>query len=153
MFKETIKIDSNYFPERLGYMYIINSPWIFKPLWAMIRPWLDQNTVAKIRIFGYNDYQDALKEVIDEDQIPKEYGGTADWRLPGRPLDWSDVEDDEDTAGYHPITQKMKKGEHPKETGGPVDETAAKEKRMSRKEKKAAKAKEKEESSGGGGWW
>ena len=30
MFKETIKLDSTYFPERLGTMYIINAPWIFK---------------------------------------------------------------------------------------------------------------------------
>ena len=116
----------------------------------MIKPWIDQNTVAKIRVFGYTDYQTELKKVIDEDQIPIEYGGTADWRLPGRPLEWSDVEDDECVAGYHQITREMKKGEHPKEGG--LTKVDAKERRLSRKEKRAAKVAEKE-AGGGGGWW
>jgi hypothetical protein len=89
-------------------MFIINAPWIFKPLWAMIKPWLDPNTVNKIRVFGYNDYQEELKKVIDEDQIPKEYGGKANWKVPGRPSDWSDVEDEDHENGYHPLTMSHK---------------------------------------------
>ena len=51
----------------------------------MLKPWLDPNTASKIRVFGWKDYQDELKKYIDEDQIPKEYGGTANFKLPGRP--------------------------------------------------------------------
>jgi hypothetical protein len=46
--------------------------------------------------------------LVDEDQIPKEYGGKAKWKLPGRPSDWSDVEDSEDENGYHPLTLNTK---------------------------------------------
>ena len=106
IFRETIKLDSTYYPERLGSMVIINAPFLFKALWAMVRPWLDPNTVAKIRIFGYSDYQEELKKMIDVKDIPKEYGGEANWKVPGRPEDWSDVDDDEDENGYHPITLK-----------------------------------------------
>ncbi len=111
LFRETTKIDSTFYPERLGYMLIINAPWIFKPLWAMVKPWLDPNTVSKIRVFGYNDYQEELKKVIDVSEIPKEYGGQATWKLPGRPEEWSDVEDEDDENGYHPITLNQAKKE------------------------------------------
>jgi hypothetical protein len=50
----------------------------------MVKPWLDPNTASKITVLGY-DYKDALKERIPEDQIPLEYGGTATYKLPGRP--------------------------------------------------------------------
>ncbi len=108
LFRETTKMDSTYYPERLGYMLIVNAPWIFKPLWAMIKPWIDPNTVSKIRIFGYNDYQEELKKLIDVKDIPKEYGGEANWKVPGRPEDWSDVDDDNAENGYHPVTLQKK---------------------------------------------
>lgn len=60
-----------------------------------------------------SDYQEALKERIDADQIPLEYGGTATYKLPGRPDEWSDVEDDDHELGYHPIT--LSKEKTPKE--------------------------------------
>lgn len=114
LFRATIKQDSTYYPERLGYMFIINAPFIFRPLWAMIKPWLDPNTASKIFVMGSN-YRDALLERIDADQIPLEYGGTAKYKLPGRPDDWSDIDDDDHELGYHPITlsqQKKKKDDN-----------------------------------------
>lgn len=104
LFQKTIKLDSTYYPERLGYMFIINAPWIFKPLWAMVKPWLDPNTAQKIRVFGSSDYQEELQKLIPPDQIPKEYGGTANFKVPGRPANWSDVDDKDDENGYHEIT-------------------------------------------------
>lgn len=53
----------------------------------MVKPWLDANTANKIQVLGYN-YQDALKEKIPIEYIPLEYGGTAKYKLPGRPAEW-----------------------------------------------------------------
>ncbi len=44
----------------------------------MMKPFLHQATVEKVRIFGTNkdEWQTALLEEIDADQIPEFYGGT-----------------------------------------------------------------------------
>ncbi len=75
IFKQTINIDSNFYPERLGAFFIINAPWIFKSLWALVRPWLDARTQRKFHVLG-SDYAARLREFISEDQLPEEYGGT-----------------------------------------------------------------------------
>ena len=91
VFKRTLVIDEACYPERLETLFMINAPFTFSILWAMIRPWIDPVTVAKFKIMG-SDYQQALKESISEDQIPLEYGGTREdfgWVFPGNidPLD------------------------------------------------------------------
>ena len=58
----------------MGALFIINAPWIFQPLWAMIKPWLDPVTKAKFHVLGSN-FLPKLLEYIDEDQIPSSLGG------------------------------------------------------------------------------
>jgi len=77
LFRETIQIDQNYYPELLGHLFIINAPWIFKGMWAFISPWVDPVTSSKIHILG-KDYLKTLTQFIEIDQIPMEYGGSAD---------------------------------------------------------------------------
>ena len=60
--------------------FIINAPWIFTGVWAMIKPWLDPVTAGKIKVIGSN-YQDTLFEVVHPNQIPKEFGGTSEMVL------------------------------------------------------------------------
>jgi hypothetical protein len=47
----------------------------FTAIWALLQPFIDPVTCQKIRILGSN-YLEELREVIDESQIPVEYGGT-----------------------------------------------------------------------------
>lgn len=75
IFKETVRIDQNYYPETLGHFFIINAPWIFTPLWALLRPWLDPVTRDKFSVLGGN-YRDALLQHVDAASLPEEYGGT-----------------------------------------------------------------------------
>lgn len=75
VFKECIRIDQNYYPETLGRFFIINAPWIFTPLWALIRPWLDPVTRDKFSVMGSN-YREKLLELVDAESLPQEYGGT-----------------------------------------------------------------------------
>ena len=75
-----MQIDGKYYPETMAKHFIINAPWIFTGVWAMIKPWLDPVTAGKIKVIGSN-YQDTLFEVVHPNQIPKEFGGTSEMVL------------------------------------------------------------------------
>ncbi|KAJ7576850.1 CRAL-TRIO domain-containing protein [Mycena floridula] len=67
----------NRFPETMGKFYIINAPWTFSAVWAVIRPWLDEVTVSKVDILGSN-YKETLLAQIDKENLPKDLGGECD---------------------------------------------------------------------------
>lgn len=69
------QIDQDYYPERLGQMFIVNPPWIFNALFAIVKPWLDPATKAKIHVLG-SDFKAKLLQHIDAEQLPAEYGGS-----------------------------------------------------------------------------
>lgn len=92
--QEASKIGQNYYPERmgislppkqnqfvlcillqiLGKFYLINAPWGFATVWAVIKRWLDPVTVSKIAILGSN-YASALLEQIPAENLPSQFGG------------------------------------------------------------------------------
>ena len=74
---ETASIGQNRYPECMGKFYIINAPWTFSAVWAIIKPWLDEVTVAKIDILGPS-YKDALLKQIDKENLPGVLGGECD---------------------------------------------------------------------------
>ncbi|MEW5310234.1 MAG: hypothetical protein WDW38_002051 [Sanguina aurantia] len=67
-------VDQDYYPERLGQMFIINAPIIFRAVWAMVNPLLEERTRRKIIIVGY-DYMPLLKQVVSEENLPEMFGG------------------------------------------------------------------------------
>jgi hypothetical protein len=73
--QQVSSVAQNYYPETLGKMFIINAPFLFKGIWSMIKPMLDENTVSKISVLGSN-YEADLLEVIDKNNLPSSYGGT-----------------------------------------------------------------------------
>jgi hypothetical protein len=75
--KHMTQIDQDHYPERLGFMAVINCPWYFPMFWAIVSSWIDPVTRAKFHILG-SDYKEKLLELIDADQLPIEYGGTCD---------------------------------------------------------------------------
>jgi hypothetical protein len=74
VFKKTLQIDQNYYPERLKYFFMINTPWFFGAIWSVIRPFLDPVTAEKFQIVGA-DYLPHLRKYISNDNIPSIYGG------------------------------------------------------------------------------
>ncbi|TFY79733.1 hypothetical protein EWM64_g4279 [Hericium alpestre] len=70
-------ISQDRYPETMGRFFIINAPWAFSAVWAVIRPWLDEATVAKVDILG-SGYKEKLFEHIPQESLPKEYGGTCE---------------------------------------------------------------------------
>ncbi|CAF0905104.1 unnamed protein product [Didymodactylos carnosus] len=77
--KQLIYIDDNYYPERLGQMFVINPPLIFPAIWNLVKHWVDPVTKAKVNILKKGpDTSATLLQHIDSDQLPSEYGGSCD---------------------------------------------------------------------------
>ena len=62
------------FPFSMGQLAIVNAPVSFTFIWSIIKPWLSQETVAKVDILG-SDYQEVLLDWIDKENLPASLGG------------------------------------------------------------------------------
>lgn len=92
-FRACLKIDEAYYPERLDHFFMINVPWYFTALWAIVKPWIDPVTAEKFVLLG-SDYLDTLKKYIDESQIPTELGGKREnfgWTFPENSIDSDEI--------------------------------------------------------------
>ncbi|GLC55621.1 hypothetical protein PLESTB_001007800 [Pleodorina starrii] len=68
------KIDQDYYPEHLGNMFVINTPMIFRGIWAAVQPLLQERTRKKIVILG-SDYLPTLTQMVPLDRLPDIFGG------------------------------------------------------------------------------
>ncbi|KAB5521979.1 hypothetical protein DKX38_026298 [Salix brachista] len=70
------KIDSNYYPETLHRMFIVNAgPGFKKMLWPAAQKFLDAQTTAKIQVLEPRSLPKLL-EVIESNQLPDFLGGS-----------------------------------------------------------------------------
>ncbi|CAF1153064.1 unnamed protein product [Rotaria sordida] len=75
--KQSLHIDENYCPERLGQLFVVNPPAIFPALWDIVKHWVDPVTKAKIIVIKKGSGTSTLLlQHIDSDQLPHEYGGS-----------------------------------------------------------------------------
>lgn len=70
-------ISQNYYPERLGKLYVINAPWGFSTVFSVVKRFLDPVTVNKIHILG-SGYQSELLAQIPKENLPKAFGGSCE---------------------------------------------------------------------------
>jgi hypothetical protein len=74
--RKTSAFTGQHYPERCGYIFVINVPSWFKLIWNVVKPMVDEVTLEKIYILrGEKEIFEALSERIDIDCIPPEYGG------------------------------------------------------------------------------
>uniref|UniRef100_A0A7S1VHQ1 CRAL-TRIO domain-containing protein n=1 Tax=Grammatophora oceanica TaxID=210454 RepID=A0A7S1VHQ1_9STRA len=67
-----------HYPERAGYVFVINVPSWFKMIWNVVKPMVDPVTLEKIYILrGKNEIREYMTERIPLENIPPEYGGTS----------------------------------------------------------------------------
>ncbi len=75
--KQASAISQNYYPERLGKMYLINAPWGFSGVFGVIKGFLDPVTAQKIHVLG-SGYQSELLGQVPKENLPKMFGGSCD---------------------------------------------------------------------------
>lgn len=72
--KQASAISQNYYPERLGKLYLINAPWGFSSVFSVVKGFLDPVTVQKIHVLG-SGYQSELLAQVPKENLPKLFGG------------------------------------------------------------------------------
>mmetsp|Transcript_11319 Transcript_11319/g.25812 ORF Transcript_11319/g.25812 Transcript_11319/m.25812 type:complete len:447 (+) Transcript_11319:77-1417(+) len=74
--KTQTAIDSVCFPETMNRTLVINAPRFFSMTWGIIKGWIDPRTASKIELISSRKTWEArLRELVDEDQLPSDYGG------------------------------------------------------------------------------
>lgn len=68
------QVGSDYYPEVMGNMFIVNAPMLFSGIWAVVKGFLDEKTRNKIKIIGAN-FLPTLEEYWDINDIPTFMGG------------------------------------------------------------------------------
>lgn len=72
-------VDSLCFPETLRKMIIINAPRVFSVTWKLVKGWLDPRTISKVEIISSKSSgEKRLRELVDENVLPSDYGGKAE---------------------------------------------------------------------------
>ena len=75
--RQASEISQNYYPERLGKLYMINAPWGFSSVFSVVKGFLDPVTVQKIHVLG-SGYEKELLAQVPAENLPKEFGGTCE---------------------------------------------------------------------------
>ena len=75
--KQASAMSQNYYPERLGRLYLINAPWGFSSVFSVVKSFLDPVTVQKIHVLGSN-YQKELLSQVPAENLPIIFGGTCE---------------------------------------------------------------------------
>ncbi|KAF8791869.1 SEC14-like protein 2 like protein [Argiope bruennichi] len=71
----TVKTFLDNYPEYLHTITIINAPIYFTWLYAALKPLLPITVIQKIRIYGTDDWKEALLKLIEPDDLPAYLGG------------------------------------------------------------------------------
>ena len=66
LLRTCLKISLDYYPEIMGKLTIINAPFIFTGIYAVVKGWIDEKTRRKISILGSN-YMKTILEYCNED--------------------------------------------------------------------------------------
>lgn len=74
--KRASYLSAQHYPERAGFVFVINVPGWFQLIWKVLKPLVDESTLEKIYILrGADEIRDNMLQRIDLESIPKEYGG------------------------------------------------------------------------------
>ena len=68
--KLATQVGSDYYPEIMGNLFVVNAPMLFSGIWAVVKGFMDEKTRGKIKILGSN-FMPTLEEHWDRAHIPK----------------------------------------------------------------------------------
>ncbi|RYP81766.1 hypothetical protein DL770_005823 [Monosporascus sp. CRB-9-2] len=75
--RETSKMSQDYYPERMGRMYMINAGRFISALFSWAKSFLDPVTQEKIHVISGDGKAELLAQIPAEN-LPKEFGGTCE---------------------------------------------------------------------------
>ncbi|CAK9088620.1 Sec14 cytosolic factor (Phosphatidylinositol/phosphatidyl-choline transfer protein) (PI/PC TP) (Sporulation-specific protein 20) [Durusdinium trenchii] len=74
VFGEVSKIDEAHYPDTVAHIFVVNAPWIFRALFAMIQPFLNEDTLTKVH-FSY-EVPFEIVEHLGAEHLPQELRGS-----------------------------------------------------------------------------
>jgi len=83
--KQAGDINSNHYPNSMKRAFLVNSPFWLAGAWSGIKGILPAS--VQVDILSETKYSDALRQHIDDDQIPPEYGGSSPYSLGDHPYE------------------------------------------------------------------
>lgn len=75
LLRRTVLAANAHYPERSHAVLVVNAPFWFSAVWALLKPLVSEKTLARTRILGQAESLAGLREFIADDQIPALYGG------------------------------------------------------------------------------
>jgi hypothetical protein len=83
--KQAGDINSAHYPLSIKRAFVVNAPFWLAGAWSGLKGILPDT--VQVDLLSEKKYPNALKEFIDEDQIPPEYGGTSPYKLGDHPYE------------------------------------------------------------------
>ena len=74
MLKLAANVGSDYYPEIMGNLFVVNAPYLFSGVWSVVKGFLDERTRKKIQIMG-SGWEKVLLEHVDAETLPTFLGG------------------------------------------------------------------------------
>jgi hypothetical protein len=96
-------INNNHYPLSLKRAFVVNSPFWLAGAWSGIKGILPES--VQVDILSSHKYLAALREYVDDDQIPPEYGGSSPHKLGEHPFEQE----------LHKLVEEAAHGEEPVE--------------------------------------
>lgn len=80
-FQETSRLDEQNHPDFIKRVYVVNTPWVFPMLYALVKYFIDPNTREKIKIYS-SGYETHILRDVDAKTLNVRYGGQNTEPLP-----------------------------------------------------------------------
>jgi len=84
-YADTAKLMDKYYPLRESKVALLNAPWIFQAAYKIAKVIMSEETQEAVCAYGEKkkEWMPDLLKLIDENQIPKQFGGTNEneWKL------------------------------------------------------------------------
>ena len=79
LLNQCMTLDSTYYPEFIGKLFILNTPWVAPMMYNVTAPFVPAE--IRSRVYVLKDLSE-LHEHVDPSEIPAELGGTSDYVVP-----------------------------------------------------------------------
>lgn len=81
------EVASTHYPEFVDQIILCNAPSVFSFLWNLVKNILDPVTREKVKVYSYSKKEtekmhEFLRNIVEEDKLPKEYGGASSEAVP-----------------------------------------------------------------------